>query len=127
MASIRMNEKNIGNIKIWKVGSFHNKMEFPIVYVTNIINKNINDNLEDFLKEIENDKYIINTLFKVENKIYLDFFEFMDILDLKAFNETKNENENFYCKELFPLFIYNIFFSLYIFNTEKRRYNFYFK
>lgn len=58
-------------------------------------------------------------LFKGENEIYSDFFEFMDIPGLNEFNDTNNESEHFYYKELLPFFIYNIGFSLYIFDAEK--------
>ena len=60
-------------------------------------------------------------LFKGENAIYSDFFEFMDIPGLNEFNETKNENDHFYYKELLPFFIYNIGFSLYVFDAEKQQ------
>ena len=60
-------------------------------------------------------------LFKGENSIYSDFFEFMDIPGLNEFNETNNETEHFYYRELLPFFIYNIGFSLYIFDAEKHQ------
>ena len=60
-------------------------------------------------------------LFKGENSIYSDLFEFMDIPGLNEYSETKNETEHFYYKELLPFFIYNIGFSLYIFDVEKQQ------
>ena len=59
-------------------------------------------------------------LFKGENEIYSDFFEFMDIPGLNEFNSEKNEDQHFYYKELLPFFIYNIGFSLYVFDAEKQ-------
>ena len=60
-------------------------------------------------------------LFRGKNEIYSDFFEFMDIPGLNEFSETKSETEHFYYKELLPFFIYNIGFSLYIFDAEKHQ------
>ena len=59
-------------------------------------------------------------LFKGENEIYSDFFEFMDIPGLNEFKSEKNEDQHFYYKELLPFFIYNIGFSLYVFDAEKQ-------
>ena len=59
-------------------------------------------------------------IFKGENEIYSDFFEFMDIPGLNEFNSEKNEDQHFYYKELLPFFIYNIGFSLYVFDAEKQ-------
>ena len=60
-------------------------------------------------------------LFKGENEVYSDYFEFMDIPGLNEFNDTKNEGEHFYYKELLPFFIYNIGFCLYVFDAEKQQ------
>ena len=60
-------------------------------------------------------------LFRGKNAIYSDLFEFMDIPGLNEFNENKKETEHFYYKELLPFFIYNIGFSLYIFDAEKHQ------
>ena len=60
-------------------------------------------------------------LFRGKNEIYSDFFEFMDIPGLNEFSENKSETEHFYYKELLPFFIYNIGFSLYIFDAEKHQ------
>ena len=60
-------------------------------------------------------------LFRGENSIYSDLFEFMDIPGLNEFSENKTETEHFYYKELLPFFIYNIGFSLYVFDVEKQQ------
>ena len=60
-------------------------------------------------------------LFRGENSIYSDLIEFMDIPGLNEFNESKQETDHFYYKELLPFFIYNIGFSLYIFDAEKQQ------
>ena len=58
-------------------------------------------------------------LFNGENEIYSEFFEFMDVPGLNEFNKGK-DSEHFYFKELLPFFIYNVGFSLYIFDAEKQ-------
>jgi len=60
-------------------------------------------------------------LFRGENSIYSDLFEFMDIPGLNEFNGAKKETDHFYYKELLPFFIYNIGFSLYVFDAEKKQ------
>ena len=69
-------------------------------------------------------------LFRGDFEKYADLFEFLDVpglneqTDLKTSSEKNNEedsgiNTNFYFRQIFPLFIMNVKFSLLIFNSEK--------
>ena len=70
----------------------------------------------------ENYFYIIETyipLFEKENfKKYSEFFEFMDIPGLNESNNDENKN-NIYFRKILPLFINNVKFSIFIFDTMK--------
>ena len=59
-------------------------------------------------------------LFKDSNKIYSELFEFMDVPGLNEFTGDNDINKQFYYKDLIPFFIYNVGFSLYIFDAEKQ-------
>ena len=50
-------------------------------------------------------------LFQGYNQVYSELFEFMDLPGLNEFNA-----DEFYYKELIPFFIYNVGFSLYVFD-----------
>ena len=54
------------------------------------------------------------------NNIYSELFEFLDVPVLNEFTGDDNINKQFYYKDLLPFFIYNVGFSLYIFDAEKQ-------
>ena len=54
------------------------------------------------------------------NNIYSELFEFLDVPGLNEFTGDDNINKQFYYKDLLPFFIYNVGFSLYIFDAEKQ-------
>ena len=58
-------------------------------------------------------------LFQGFNQVYSDLFEFMDLPGLNEFTGDKEIKNQFYYKDLIPFFIYNVGFSLYIFDSEK--------
>ena len=67
----------------------------------------------------ENYFYIIEAyipLFENEYKIYSNFFEFMDIPGLNESNE-QNYEDNIYFRKILPIFINNVKFSIFIFDT----------
>ena len=59
-------------------------------------------------------------LFNDNNHRYSEFFEFMDVLGLNEFSVDDDISKQFYYKELIPFFIYNVAFSLFIFDAEKQ-------
>ena len=59
-------------------------------------------------------------LFNDYNYRYSDLFEFMDVPGLNEFSSENDISEHFYYKELIPFFIYNVGFSLFIFDAEKQ-------
>ena len=69
----------------------------------------------------ENYFYIIETyipLFENEYKLYSDYFEFMDIPGLNERIEEEYKY-NIYFRKVIPLFINNVKFSIFIFDTMK--------
>ena len=59
-------------------------------------------------------------LFQGFNKVYSELFDFMDLPGLNELTEDKEVEAQFYYKELIPFFIYNVGFSLYIFDLENQ-------
>jgi len=55
-------------------------------------------------------------LFQGFNNVYSELFEFMDIPGLNEFTGIEEIEAQFYYKELIPFFIYNVGFSLYIYD-----------
>ena len=58
-------------------------------------------------------------LFNDNNHRFSELFEFMDVPGLNEFSSENDISEHFYYKELIPFFIYNVGFSLFIFDAEK--------
>ena len=106
------------------------------------INKKVSEVIADQNKAIAEGKIAVDynkyflivkadiPLFRGNFEKYADLFEFLDVpglneqTDLKTPNEKNNEedsgiNTNFYFRQIFPLFIMNVKFSLLIFNSEK--------
>ena len=103
------------------------------------INERVSDVIKTQNKKIEsgeirsnyNDFFLIIKvdipLFHGEFEKYADLFEFLDVPGLNEKNDLENtddkqDNENlgqnFYFRQIFPLFIMNVRFSLFIFNAE---------
>ena len=59
-------------------------------------------------------------LFNDYNHRYSELFEFMDVPGLNEFSVDNDISKQFYYKELIPFFIYNVAFSLFIFDAEKQ-------
>ena len=60
-------------------------------------------------------------LFREFNYRFSELFEFMDIPGLNEYTNNNDDiNKQFYYKELIPFFIYNVGFSLFIFDAEKQ-------
>ena len=59
-------------------------------------------------------------LFNDYNHKYSKFFEFLDVPGLNEFTTENDITKQFYYKELIPFFIYNVGFSLFIFDAEKQ-------
>ena len=56
-------------------------------------------------------------LFQGFNNVYSELFEFMDIPGLNEFTGVEKIEAQFYYKDLVPFFIYNVGFSLYIYDV----------
>ncbi len=59
-------------------------------------------------------------LFNDNNHRFSELFEFMDVPGLNEFSSDDEISKQFYYKELIPFFIYNVGFSLFIFDAEKQ-------
>ena len=59
-------------------------------------------------------------LFKEFNLRHSELFEFMDVPGLNEYTSENDVNKQFYYKELIPFFIYNVGFSIYVFDAEKQ-------
>ena len=59
-------------------------------------------------------------LFNDNNHRFSELFEFMDVPGLNEFSSDDDISKQFYYKELIPFFIYNVGFSLFIFDAEKQ-------
>ena len=80
-------------------------------------------NLEFKDSNWEKDFMILETnipLFNDNNHRFSELFEFMDVPGLNEFSSDDDVSKQFYYKELIPFFIYNVGFSLFIFDAEKQ-------
>ena len=80
-------------------------------------------NLEYKDSNWEKDFMILETnipLFNDNNHRFSELFEFMGVPGLNEFSSDDDASKQFYYKELIPFFIYNVGFSLFIFDAQKQ-------
>ena len=132
-------QKNIPKPRIFKANLILRGENIFNIEEGEEIFENVSDVIKSQNKKIEsgeiksnfNDYFLIIKvdipLFHGEYEKYADLFEFLDVPGLNEKNDlintgdkTDNENlgKNFYFRQIFPLFIMNVRFSLFIFNAE---------
>jgi len=132
-------QKNIPKPRIFKANLILRGENIFNIEEGEEIFENVSDVIKSQNKKIEsgeiksnfNDYFLIIKvdipLFHGEYEKYADLFEFLDVPGLNEKNDLtntgdKDDNENlgknFYFRQIFPLFIMNVRFSLFIFNAE---------